>query len=145
MRFSVPSNRVYSRLKATPLVDAVIRTTIAMMGVGEGSEWKETEENCETEGTRDVNLKRFVKPWYRLLRRRNSLLSSSTIFVILLSEIYLGKKIGLTVFQHPSVIDLIDFRHFYLSNLFIRVLNNSGNSIVRQTVQLIENYIVRIV
>lgn len=63
MRFSVPSNRVYSCLKATPLVDAVIQTwTTTGMMTGMGGEWKETEENCETEGTRDVNLKRFVKP-----------------------------------------------------------------------------------
>lgn len=30
-----------------------------MTGMGEGREWRETEGNCETEGTRDVNLKKI--------------------------------------------------------------------------------------
>lgn len=60
MRVSVSSNRVYSRLKATPLVDAVILDYHSGgMMTGMGREWKETEENCETEGTRDVNLKKI--------------------------------------------------------------------------------------
>lgn len=131
MRFSVPSNRVYSRLKATPLVDAVIQTwTTTGMMTGMGGEWKETEENCETEGTRDVNLKRFVKPWYRY-RLRSSV---GELFVKQfdyfrnspLREIYLGKKIGLTVFRHPCWNDYNRFYRFYLSNLSIRVLNNSS-------------------